>query len=82
MRHVVQTYGVHGTLLPATFIVPLWHCSIYNTEAFQSKYQTPYRECPPATTTVEVDELNTAVQLVTPLRREDHKGKAHASDLP
>lgn len=70
MRHVVRnTYSVHGSLLPASFIVPLWHCSIYNTEAFQSKYYTPYRECPPA----KVDELNTVVQLVTALRREPQR---------
>ena len=82
-RHVLRsTYGVHGTLLPATFIVPLWHCSIYDTEAFQSKYESPYRKCPPATTTVDVDEFNTVVQLVAALRVENPKEKADADGLP
>ena len=83
IHHVVRsTYGVHGTLLPATFIVPLWHCSVYDTEAFQSKYQSPYRECPPATTTVDVDKLYTVVQLVAALRMENPPQKAHDDSLP
>lgn len=83
IRYVVRsTYSVHGTLLPATFVVTLWHCSIYDTEAFQSKYQSPYRKCPPATTTVDVDELNTVMQFVAALRMKNPKDKAHADSLP
>jgi len=78
---VRSTYGVHGTLLPAAFIVSLWHCSIYDTKALQSKYQSPYRKCPPATT-VKIAERNSVVQLVTALRREGTQGTAHAAGLP
>ena len=78
---VRSTYGVHGTLLPAAFIVSLWHCSIYDTEALQSKYQSPYRKCPPATT-VKIAERNTVVQLVAALRVENPKEKANADGLP